>query len=176
MTLSSPSSPYWRCLGPCLALCPDYTFVLEDELGVCGCVLGVLDVRSFAKRCQASWMPAMRDKYPSKSAHHNTQVRRTDSQQLFMKSHVLGWVGFLWNLLWFWVNLFSPLFVSIALTCTHQLLPNVLLSQVSPAVIRQHSSSVPRHMEAGSRITSLSVFWNIVTTLLCNTPDIFFVG
>uniref|UniRef100_A0A3Q3X924 protein O-GlcNAcase n=1 Tax=Mola mola TaxID=94237 RepID=A0A3Q3X924_MOLML len=53
-----------RCLGPCLALCPEYSFILEDELGVCGCVLGVLDVRSFAKRCQASWIPAMRDKYP----------------------------------------------------------------------------------------------------------------
>uniref|UniRef100_A0A672GU43 protein O-GlcNAcase n=1 Tax=Salarias fasciatus TaxID=181472 RepID=A0A672GU43_SALFA len=55
-----------RCLGPCLALCPEYSFILEDELGVCGCVLGILDVRSFAKRCQASWIPAMRDKYPPK--------------------------------------------------------------------------------------------------------------
>uniref|UniRef100_A0A673CSL1 Si:dkey-183c6.8 n=1 Tax=Sphaeramia orbicularis TaxID=375764 RepID=A0A673CSL1_9TELE len=65
-----------RCLGPCLALCPEYSFILEDELGVCGCVLGILDVRSFAKRCQASWMPAMRDKYPPKvgSTHPNTQV------------------------------------------------------------------------------------------------------
>ncbi|XP_067381198.1 protein O-GlcNAcase isoform X2 [Channa argus] len=64
-----------RCLGPCLALCPDYSFILEDELGVCGCVLGVLDFRSFAKRCQASWLPAMRDKYPPKggNTHPNTQ-------------------------------------------------------------------------------------------------------
>ncbi|XP_070785948.1 protein O-GlcNAcase [Enoplosus armatus] len=64
-----------RCLGPCLALCPEYSFILEDELGVCGCVLGILDVRSFAKRCQASWLPAMRDKYPPKggNTHPNTQ-------------------------------------------------------------------------------------------------------
>uniref|UniRef100_A0A3P9CD85 protein O-GlcNAcase n=1 Tax=Maylandia zebra TaxID=106582 RepID=A0A3P9CD85_9CICH len=64
-----------RCLGPCLALCPEYSFILEDELGVCGCVLGILDVRSFAKRCQASWIPAMRDKYPPKmnGTHPNTQ-------------------------------------------------------------------------------------------------------
>ncbi|TKS92711.1 Protein O-GlcNAcase [Collichthys lucidus] len=64
-----------RCLGPCLALCPEYSFILEDELGVCGCVLGILDVRFFAKRCQASWMPAMRDKYPHKggNTHPNTQ-------------------------------------------------------------------------------------------------------
>uniref|UniRef100_A0A3Q2P3T8 protein O-GlcNAcase n=1 Tax=Fundulus heteroclitus TaxID=8078 RepID=A0A3Q2P3T8_FUNHE len=54
------------CLGPCLALSPEYSFILEDELGICGCVLGILDVRSFAKRCQASWIPAMRDKYPPK--------------------------------------------------------------------------------------------------------------
>lgn len=69
--------PSCRCLGPCLALCPEYSFILEDELGVCGCVLGVLDVRSFAKRCQASWIPAMRDKYPPKAVntHPNTQVR-----------------------------------------------------------------------------------------------------
>lgn len=65
--------PVCRCLGPCLALCPEYSFVLEDELGVCGCVLGVLDVRSFTKRCQASWIPAMSDKYPPKSG--KTQVR-----------------------------------------------------------------------------------------------------
>ncbi|CAL8377520.1 unnamed protein product [Boreogadus saida] len=29
------------CLGAWLALCPEYSFVLEDELGVCGCVTGV---------------------------------------------------------------------------------------------------------------------------------------
>lgn len=71
-----------RCLGPCLALCPEYSFILEDELGVCGCVLGILDVRSFAKRCQASWMPAMRDKYPPKggNTHPKTQVNMRSSQ------------------------------------------------------------------------------------------------
>ncbi|XP_007250263.3 protein O-GlcNAcase [Astyanax mexicanus] len=55
-----------RCLGASLALCPEYSFVLEDELGVCGCAVGILDVRSFAKRCQATWLPAMRDKYPTR--------------------------------------------------------------------------------------------------------------
>lgn len=64
-----------RCLGACLALSPEYSFVLEDELGVVGSVLGVLDVRSFTKRCQACWIPAMRDKYPPRAggAHGNSQ-------------------------------------------------------------------------------------------------------
>uniref|UniRef100_A0A8C5H5R4 protein O-GlcNAcase n=1 Tax=Gouania willdenowi TaxID=441366 RepID=A0A8C5H5R4_GOUWI len=67
-----------RCLGPCLALCPEYSFILEDELGVCGCVLGILDVRSFAKRCQASWIPAMRDKYPPKINKDLIQLMEED--------------------------------------------------------------------------------------------------
>uniref|UniRef100_A0A4W5PA89 protein O-GlcNAcase n=1 Tax=Hucho hucho TaxID=62062 RepID=A0A4W5PA89_9TELE len=70
---SSPAHPDLigdRCLGPCLALCPEYSMVLEDELGLCGCVLGIVDVRSFAKRCQACWMPAMRDKYPPQHTHN----------------------------------------------------------------------------------------------------------
>uniref|UniRef100_A0A8C7KPD7 protein O-GlcNAcase n=1 Tax=Oncorhynchus kisutch TaxID=8019 RepID=A0A8C7KPD7_ONCKI len=73
---SSPAHPDLigdRCLGPCLTLCPEYSMVLEDELGVCGCVLGVVDVRSFAKRCQTCWMPAMRDKYPPRTGHANSQ-------------------------------------------------------------------------------------------------------
>uniref|UniRef100_A0A8C6KD79 protein O-GlcNAcase n=1 Tax=Nothobranchius furzeri TaxID=105023 RepID=A0A8C6KD79_NOTFU len=64
-----------RCLGPCLALSPEYSFILEDELGVCGCVLGISDVRSFAKRCQASWIPAMRDKYPPKGTNTHTYTQ-----------------------------------------------------------------------------------------------------
>ncbi|XP_037116418.1 LOW QUALITY PROTEIN: protein O-GlcNAcase-like [Syngnathus acus] len=62
-----------RCLGPCLALCPEYSFILEDELGVCGCIMGIVDVRSFAKRCQASWLPAMREKYLANGGNANTQ-------------------------------------------------------------------------------------------------------
>ncbi|KTG46319.1 hypothetical protein cypCar_00001323 [Cyprinus carpio] len=51
------------CLGASLALCPEYSLVLENELGV---TVGILDVCSFAKRCQATWRPAMKDKYPSR--------------------------------------------------------------------------------------------------------------
>ncbi|XP_061664296.1 protein O-GlcNAcase isoform X2 [Syngnathoides biaculeatus] len=62
-----------RCLGACLALCPEYCFVLEDELGPCGCISGILEFGSFVKRCQASWLPAMRDKYVPDGGHENTQ-------------------------------------------------------------------------------------------------------
>ncbi|XP_051984395.1 protein O-GlcNAcase isoform X2 [Xyrauchen texanus] len=67
-----------RCLGASLALCPEYSLVLEDELGVCGCAVGILDVSSFSKRCQATWLPAMRDKYPSRSHGANGHTATKD--------------------------------------------------------------------------------------------------
>lgn len=135
-----PSSSSSRCLGPCLALCPDYTFVLEDELGVCGCVLGVLDVRSFAKRCQASWMPAMRDKYPSKSAHHNTQVRRKDGPAV--SSCLRKTICWCWLPLKCIVIVSEPVFSLVCQHCGDVHTPTFttcFIGQVSPAVTRQHS-------------------------------------
>ncbi|KAJ8377311.1 hypothetical protein AAFF_G00261600 [Aldrovandia affinis] len=72
-----------RYLGAPLALCPEYCLVLEDELGVCGGALGVLDVRSFAKRYRASWLPAMRDKYPT-----HTPSSAQEALQLFQEGQV----------------------------------------------------------------------------------------
>ncbi|KAJ8382443.1 hypothetical protein SKAU_G00032210 [Synaphobranchus kaupii] len=79
-TLPHPDLIGDRYLGASLALCPEYSFVLEDELGVCGGALGVLDVRSFSKRYQASWLPAMRDKYPTRT-HGGAQ----EALQLFQE-------------------------------------------------------------------------------------------
>ncbi|XP_030636244.1 protein O-GlcNAcase [Chanos chanos] len=74
-----------RCLGASLALCPEYSFVLEDELGVCGCAVGILDVRSFVKRCQASWLPAMRDKYPTRAHGANGHAAAKEALQCFQE-------------------------------------------------------------------------------------------
>ncbi|CAL8377518.1 unnamed protein product [Boreogadus saida] len=73
------------CLGACLALCPEYSFVLEDELGVCGCVTGVQDVRAFIKRCHATWMPAMRDKYPGPRTGPSAVPAHTQDLLLLME-------------------------------------------------------------------------------------------
>ncbi|XP_069034812.1 protein O-GlcNAcase [Lepisosteus oculatus] len=53
-----------RWLGASFALCPEYSFVLEDEQGLCGCALGALDIRAFLKRSEATWLPTMREKHP----------------------------------------------------------------------------------------------------------------
>jgi ribosomal protein S18 acetylase RimI-like enzyme len=42
---------------------PSLVFVAEDEFGVAGYVVGALDSRSFEKRLEADWWPALRDQY-----------------------------------------------------------------------------------------------------------------
>lgn len=43
---------------------PELTFVLTDEQGVCGYVLGCRDSHGFAAWMQAEWLPPLRQKYP----------------------------------------------------------------------------------------------------------------
>jgi ribosomal protein S18 acetylase RimI-like enzyme len=43
---------------------PSLAFVAEDEAGVGGYIVGALDSRAFEQRLEASWWPALRDRYP----------------------------------------------------------------------------------------------------------------
>ncbi|GMA14223.1 N-acetyltransferase (plasmid) [Deinococcus metallilatus] len=49
--------------GPYLEFAPEYVFVLEDDAGVCGYVLGVLDTSTFETRLEHDWRPALRAQY-----------------------------------------------------------------------------------------------------------------
>ena len=51
-------------VGPYLTLEPDLAFVLEDDRGVCGYVLGALDSMSFFDACLRDWMPELRRQHP----------------------------------------------------------------------------------------------------------------
>ncbi|NXO13192.1 OGA GlcNAcase, partial [Oriolus oriolus] len=53
-----------RLLGSFLSLSPEYTFVLEDEGGLCGYAAGVLHAEGFLQQRDSSWLPAIRHKYP----------------------------------------------------------------------------------------------------------------
>jgi ribosomal protein S18 acetylase RimI-like enzyme len=46
---------------------PELAFVAEDEQGVCGFTLGVLDTASFDARLEREWWPALRQRYPDPS-------------------------------------------------------------------------------------------------------------
>ena len=44
---------------------PSLAFVVEDELGVGGYIVGALDTKAFQQRLEADWWPALRDRYPA---------------------------------------------------------------------------------------------------------------
>ncbi|MFM8283317.1 MAG: GNAT family N-acetyltransferase [Planctomycetaceae bacterium] len=52
-------------VGPYLALEPDLAFVLEDEMGVCGYLLGAADSRRFYTRYEEDWRPALVARFPA---------------------------------------------------------------------------------------------------------------
>ena len=47
-----------------LTLSPNFGFVVEDDLGVCGYVVMALDAKELAKKSRMGWYPAMCEKYP----------------------------------------------------------------------------------------------------------------
>jgi hypothetical protein len=55
---------YSRYVGPYLSLSQDFAFIVEDEEGVCGYVLGALDSRTFYSQYTKEWVPTVKSKYP----------------------------------------------------------------------------------------------------------------
>ena len=51
-------------VGPYVTLEPELAFVLEDEQGVCGYVLGALDSGAFFRRYREEWLPPLQARYP----------------------------------------------------------------------------------------------------------------
>jgi ribosomal protein S18 acetylase RimI-like enzyme len=49
--------------GPYAVLCPDCAFVMEDEAGVGGYIIGAADTYAFEKRLEADWWPSLRARY-----------------------------------------------------------------------------------------------------------------
>jgi len=51
--------------GAYLAVEPRLAFVVADNEGVAGYVIGALDTIDFEQRCEREWWPALRDRYPN---------------------------------------------------------------------------------------------------------------
>jgi ribosomal protein S18 acetylase RimI-like enzyme len=50
--------------GPYLELAPELAFVVEDEDGVAGYILGAADTTEFEDRLEREWWPALRRRHP----------------------------------------------------------------------------------------------------------------
>lgn len=54
-----------KLVGSFLTLSPEYCFVVENEDGLCGYLLGAPDTRQFEKKLQLAWIPDLLNKYPA---------------------------------------------------------------------------------------------------------------
>lgn len=61
--------------GPYAAFAPELCFVLEDEEGVGGYVMGAPDTYAFEKRLEAEWWPPLRARYPDPTAPQSRDER-----------------------------------------------------------------------------------------------------
>jgi len=64
--------------GPYVVMEPESAFVLVDNAGVCGYVLGALDSEAFYKRVRDEWLPRIRKEYtqPEGSSEQWTRAQR----------------------------------------------------------------------------------------------------
>jgi len=53
-----------KLIGGVLNLCPEYSFVAEDDEGVMGYAVAALDAKQFRQKHDIAWVPAMCEKYP----------------------------------------------------------------------------------------------------------------
>lgn len=72
--------------GPYGVLSPETAFVVEDDEGVGGYIIGALDTRAFESRLEAEWWPALRPHYadPSGVPHHTWTP---DQQRAYLIHH-----------------------------------------------------------------------------------------
>ncbi|XP_035216464.1 protein O-GlcNAcase-like isoform X2 [Stegodyphus dumicola] len=54
-----------KLVGHFLCLSPEYCFVVEDDMGICGYALAALDAQQLKKKAEICWIPELLLKYPA---------------------------------------------------------------------------------------------------------------
>ena len=49
--------------GPYITLEPESAFVVEDDIGVCGYIIGAIDTKSFFNKVKSKWLPNLQNQY-----------------------------------------------------------------------------------------------------------------
>ena len=70
--------------GPYVTLEPDLAFVLEDEAGVCGYILGAFDTPTFHARYVSEWLPPLQARLPEPQGAPESWTR---TQILYHRLH-----------------------------------------------------------------------------------------
>jgi ribosomal protein S18 acetylase RimI-like enzyme len=73
--MDDPLLPGHVYAAPYGVLEPGMAFVVEDDEGVGGYVVGTVDTAAFESRCEAEWLPALRTRYPAGSGSRDADRR-----------------------------------------------------------------------------------------------------
>ena len=70
--------------GPYGVLSPETAFVVEDDQGVGGYIVGALDTRAFESRLEAQWWPTLRPRYadPAETPHEQWNADQLRAYQM----------------------------------------------------------------------------------------------
>ena len=66
-----------------LTLSPDYSFVVEDEQGVCGYLAATLHAKSFWQKYEVAYLPEMREKYVKPEQTDDKDINEAEVAKLF---------------------------------------------------------------------------------------------
>ena len=73
--IDDPLLPGHVYAAPYGVLEPGMAFVIEDDEGVGGYVVGTRDTTAFTERCEVEWLPALRARYPAGSGPRDADRR-----------------------------------------------------------------------------------------------------
>ncbi len=76
-----------RLIGGFLTLSPEYCFIVEDEVGICGYALAALDGQQFEKRVEIAWTPELTRKYPPPTDKINSGQKLSPLEELINDMH-----------------------------------------------------------------------------------------
>ncbi len=74
--------------GPYITLEPESAFVLEDEMGVCGYIIGALNTNSFYNKVKSDWLPNSKKniRIPLKLQNHGIKMKNAFTYFFILKS------------------------------------------------------------------------------------------
>ncbi|KAI1278089.1 Protein O-GlcNAcase [Halotydeus destructor] len=72
-------------IGDYLCLSPEFCFVVEDEVSICGYAVAAVDAVQHYKRMKMSWLPDLASKHPVQEK--NSETPTADSHSLIKKLH-----------------------------------------------------------------------------------------
>ena len=74
--------------GPYITLEPESAFVLEDEMGVCGYIIGALNTNSFYNKVKSDWLPKLQKnkQTPLKVQNHGIKMKNASTYFFILKS------------------------------------------------------------------------------------------